>query len=219
MFRKIRQLILDILFPIECLGCGQADVWLCENCLKKIPLNRDDDWRKLDLEPSFLDGFFVAAEWESKTLQEVIHKFKYNFAQELAPALSELLIKKMADISAAREELKNCVIVPVPLHKKRFAWRGFNQAEILASGLAQHFDLRMDNNLVRRVKYTKPQVKLSADERAKNIKEAFNVVKQIPKNILLVDDVITTGSTMNEIAKVLKQNGAEKVYGMAVARG
>jgi len=255
MLTKIHKLILDILFPIECLGCKKDDVWLCNECLEKLPVN-NSDLQHIDLKPSYLDGFFVASEWENKLLQDVIHKFKYNFAQELAEPLSKLLIKRIHELI---HELKDFVIVPVPLHKKRYIWRGFNQAELLAHELAHELGMKIDNKIVSRIKNTSAQVKLSGKDRRKNIQEAFGcrdapvgrlshgmrlsppfqggvartptersgvgvrdgVVNKslIGEVYLLIDDVITTGATMNECAKVLKNSNAEKVYGMALARG
>ncbi|MCG2686563.1 ComF family protein, partial [Candidatus Parcubacteria bacterium] len=167
------------------------------------------------------DGFFVSADWEDKVLQDAIHKFKYNFARELAEPLSKLMIKKITELNTELiHELKNFVILPVPLHQRRLAWRGFNQAELLAQAVAQEFGLQINNNLLIRKKYTSPQVKLKSKDRNKNIQGAFEIKSNlIFKNILLIDDVITTGATMNEIARILKNNGAKKVFGLAIARG
>lgn len=220
-FAKIRKIILDILFPIECLGCGKSDVWLCNECFQKLPLNKNY-FEPLDFLPSYLDGFFIASDWENKILQDVIHKFKYNFVQELSEPLSDLLIKKMELIFEIYDELRNFILIPVPLHKRRLLWRGFNQAEILAQPVAEKFQMELDNNLLKRVKNTSPQVKLKSEQRAKNIQGAFGLNCRkvaMPRSYLLIDDVITTGATMNEIAKVLKENGAKRVWALALARG
>jgi len=113
------------------------------------------------------------------------------------------------------------LIMPVPLHKKRLRWRGFNQSELLAKGIKKYFnlDLRLDELI--RTKHKKPQTKLSGRKRKENVKGCFFWKGDWldGKNIILVDDVITTGSTLNECAKVLKENGAGEVWGLVVARG
>ena len=117
-------------------------------------------------------------------------------------------------------ELREVTLLPIPLHKKRKAWRGFNQAELLAEILAENFNVDLRGDLLKRIKNTKPQVGLKSLKRAENISGAFQVMGEARgQTFLLLDDVITTGSTMNECAHVLKQAGADKVYGLAVARG
>ena len=220
----MRKFILDILFPIECLGCGKEGVWLCEECFKGLPLTKGY-LAPIDFSPSFIDGFCIASDWENPLLQNMIHKFKYNFIQELAGPLSKLLIKKLTVVLEVYPELKDFILMPVPLHRRRRAWRGFNQAELLALQLAKKFDLKLDSDLLKRVKNTSPQTKLRSKDRTKNIKGAFGLKRKgslnagIFTNVLLLDDVITTGATMNECARILKSNGIKKVYGLALARG
>lgn len=113
------------------------------------------------------------------------------------------------------------LVVPIPLHVKRKKWRGFNQAEIIAEDLAQKFKVRLGNQLVRN-RETKTQVGLSKDERKKNINGAFSLISTVgikSKNILLVDDVYTTGATMSEACKVLKKAGANEVWALCAALG
>jgi len=111
--------------------------------------------------------------------------------------------------------------MPVPLSKKRLKWRGFNQAEIIANILADNFKLEIDAKNLKRIKNTKPQAKLNERERRNNLADCFSWLgdKLNGRNIILVDDVATTGSTLNECAKVLKQAGASEVWGLVVANG
>jgi len=219
MFKKIKEFILDIFFPIECLGCGLSNVWMCENCFQGLPLNKSF-FETTDFFPSYLDGFFIASDWESKLLQKAIHSYKYNFIKELANFLARLMIIKFNYLLTIYPELKQAIILPVPLHKKRKSWRGFNQAELLAKVLANNFAMQMETDVLKRIKNIKPQVNLKSFEREKNISGAFGVTGIVKsKMFLLIDDVMTTGSTMNECARVLKSVGAEKIYGLAVARG
>ena len=120
--------------------------------------------------------------------------------------------------------LKESLIVPVPLHIKRKRWRGFNQAEVLASRLAEGFNLVMRAYILNRIKDTQAQTKLKRKQRLKNIKNAFKVNnewqdKLKSTKILLVDDVATSGRTLNECARALKESGAKEVWGIVLARG
>ena len=220
--KKFYKLLLDILFPIECIGCKKEEVWICKECLEKIEINKKG-LQKPDVFPSELDGFFVASSRKDKILEEMIEKFKYRFSQELSEPLSKLLIKKVEWIFENSLLNENLLIIAVPLHKKRYNWRGFNQAELLCKKVCKKIDLEFDNNLVKRIKNTKSQAKQkNKKEREENIKDAFEIMKNVNisvKNVLLIDDVITTGATMSEIAKVLKKNGVLKVYGLVLSRG
>jgi len=222
--QKIYTTFLNILYPIECLDCKKSDVWICEKCLQKIKLNKKGI-SKIDLLPSYLDGFLIASNWENKILQDVIHKFKYNFAQELSESLSQLIFAKLKTINADNAiPFSNFIIIPIPLHKKRYIWRGFNQSELLAEKISEKLNIPHKTKIISRIKNTKAQAKLGAEHRNKNMKDAFiisqkNTFDLNKAKILLIDDVITTGSTMNETARILKNAGASLVIGLAIARG
>ncbi len=219
MLEKIRQIILEIFFPVTCLDCGQDGEWLCEQCFNNLKLD-NNFLETVDFKPSFLDGFFVAANWQDKILQKVIHSYKYNFSQELSLILARLLLIKTKHLLKIYPEIQNFILMPVPLHKKRLTWRGFNQAELLAEILAKELCMILDIFSLKRIKNTRPQVGLNGLRRAENINKAFATYGDVSdKEIILVDDVLTTGATMNECAKVLKQAGVKRVYGLCVARG
>jgi ComF family protein len=113
------------------------------------------------------------------------------------------------------------VAIPVPLHKKRLRQRGFNQSLLLAHGVSERFMIPLNYDNLIRSRYTRPQVELSGIERAENVRGAFNLLRPAEiceKKILLIDDVFTTGATMNECAKVLKDAGASTVTVLTLAR-
>jgi len=113
------------------------------------------------------------------------------------------------------------MVMPVPLHRKRLKHRGFNQALLLAQGVAMHFGCMLSFDNLLRTRQTRPQVELSGEERALNVKGAFSLLHpQEVKNrgILLIDDVFTTGATMNECARMLKLAGARSVVAFTLAR-
>ena len=117
-------------------------------------------------------------------------------------------------------ERKITLIVPVPLHSRRKRKRGFNQAEIVAKVLSKNTGIAMDAGAVKRIKATSPQKELGDKGRKRNIRGAFAVQKNVKgENIVLIDDIYTTGSTLDEAARVLKKAGAEKVYFLTVSIG
>lgn len=211
--------ILDMLFPIYCLGCNQSGDFLCPNCLKKIPLNHQIVYPK----KSPLFGLLVASFYKQPILKEAIHKYKYDFVQSLAKPLACLMIKKLNGCHWFKKNYT--LIIPIPLYKKRLRWRGFNQAELLASQISQSLNIPLMNNLLIRTKYNLPQVKIkNTEQRKTNIKNAFqiNLENQINlknKTIILIDDVLTTGATLEECARVLQKAGAKEIWGLVLARG
>lgn len=243
--KKWRDFVLDLIFPIECLGCGREGVWLCAPCFQKLKFRRFQyclhckkenhfgefckDCRKL----YYFDGCLIAGSYDqNKFLANMIKSFKYKFIKDLGLELGIFLTLFLGDLKSRASMFgwgvkRNPVfgswdflVISVPLHKRRLRWRGFNQAEVLASAAFGENISNYMGKLVR-VKYTKPQVKLSEAERQNNIKDCFvwEGEKLNGRNIILIDDVVTTGATINEAARVLKENGAGKVWGLVAAKG
>jgi ComF family protein len=157
----------------------------------------------------------------------MIHEFKYNGIVELSEMLAELMVERLKSKLPAG----GIVVVPVPLHKKRQGLRGFNQSELLARYVSKRLNLPGGTALAR-TRNTDPQVGKSGMYRKTNLKGAFEVLDPelvSNKTVLLIDDVATTGSTLNECAKILKSSGlpaealakagAKAVWGVVVARG
>lgn len=231
-FRKTRNYVLDLLFPVFCLSCGKEGFWLCSSCLKKINFCRRQICpvcKKADKEgkvcppcqsKSSLSQLIVAADYQNELIQKIIHLLKYNFAYEIRSAFHDILDKFFGI-----KPLKlpgDGLVIPIPLHKKRFRFRGFNQAQIIGEELAGIFNFKIIIDNLRRIKYTQPQVELKAQARKINIISAFaleNPLEISGKSVILIDDVYTTGSTMNEAAKVLKKAGAKEIIGFVIARG
>lgn len=231
ILKQIYRFFLDIFFPKRCLGCNKAETFLCAECAKKIELtltptcpncgkisefNRYCASCKRELKPR-LKGLLVASSFETGPTKEVIHHLKYAGFVELADVLGELICQK---IQASGLKLKDFVIVPVPLHKKKLAERGFNQSELIARYVAKRLGIPGGDALIR-TKYTETQTKLSKEERIKNVSNAFKCddVEFIKnKYVFLIDDVTTTGSTLNACADVLNASGAKEVWGVVVAR-
>lgn len=223
--------IIDLIFPITCLSCGQDGVYLCDKCLAKLPrlpnqlcivCQKPAPYGKTHPEcrsKNTVDGSISALPYKDPQIRKLIEVFKYSFVSDLAPILSGLMHESIKAQGLA-DYFSDFKIVPIPLHQRRFNWRGFNQAELLAHEIAKPLNVKIENNLVIRSKFTKPQVKLTVEERKKNIDNAFELIGDpANKKILLVDDVITSGSTANEIAKLLKRFHAAEIWIISAAHG
>jgi len=151
-------------------------------------------------------------------IRDLIHSFKYNRKTHLRNPLALMTLEGMSVFLVNQNPH---LIIPVPLHRSRLRQRGFNQAVLLGRAISHQLSLPMSPNTLARTRPTEPQIDLSAAQRQVNVKGAFTVSKpdQVAgKRILLLDDVMTTGSTMNECAKELKKAGADVVIAATIAR-
>ena len=221
--------IKDYIFPVFCLGCKKEGEWLCDKCFEKIDLSgifdcpvchKNTEFGVCCLPcggESFLDKHLAVTKYEEDGLVgSVIQTLKYSWAEDVLSAIDKI-ISKFVDENRDLFMNIDCV-VPVPLHQKRYVERGFNQAELIAKILADKINKPLKNILTRQ-RHTSQQAKLGREERLENLKDAFVIKKVVRGNILLVDDVFTTGSTIQECAKVLKNSGVDKVVGFSLARG
>lgn len=210
---------LNWLFPEHCVGCHKTGDPLCSACTSLIPAPRD-------LEES---GFLAALPYEHPWVKKLIWRLKYyrgrHLAERLAEIISEKLLEELADISSFATGDDKWLVVPVPVGSTRRRTRGFNQAEALAKNLArQNSDfLEFKNGLVVKIRDTLPQAKiLNRKKRLENVRGSFSVkapARIRGRRVIIVDDVITTGATVGEIKKILKDAGARVVLGIAVAHG
>lgn len=151
-------------------------------------------------------------------LKEIIHQFKYRPHPSLAKPLAGLLFSVY---QSNLEELSADLVLPVPMHKSREKERGFNQAHELAKHFSRHAHIPLQSKILFRVKATRVQAGLSRRERRLNLVGSFQVSGRIgikDKKVMLIDDVFTTGATVNECAKLLKRNGAQRVSVLTLAR-
>ena len=241
--RQILEFASGMIFPIRCLECSRFSGfykrdYICRKCLNGIAINRKLKCIGCEVETgcgktcsgckniNSVDQFFVLLDYKNQLAIKIIKCFKYRFVREIVNPLS-VLIKKYL-IMLAREKkcslaVKNPVIVPVPLHPRRLNWRGFNQSELIAQSLADILQCQVEPNILRRIRESRPQAEIKdKEERLKKPLDAFEVASPAPvKNraIVLVDDVATTGATLNECARILKENGAAEIIGFVVAKG
>lgn len=228
--------VLDFLFPRKCLGCGKVGGYFCSNCLNFVLL-KDERICPMCDRGSFgglthpgcqrafgLDGLTSIFAYKG-VVEKAIKKLKYRFITDLASDLIELFLSFCGEDKAFSDFCcqKDAVLMPIPLHPTRKRWRGFNQAELLGRMIAENFKINFLPDLLLRVKNTKPQVELDKDERQSNIRGAFALNKNSKFTIhnskfIIFDDVWTSGATLREAAKVLKRNGAQKVWSLTLAR-
>lgn len=205
----------DLLFPTYCVSCKAEGAWLCQACFPKNTIAENCTFEAVKDE-SYLDGLTAFFSYGENPASELLKMLKYNYITEVLVELRQLVVS----VSGC-PKLEDFVIMAVPLHPRRERERGFNQASYIANLFSEKLELTTGQYLFRKM-YTKQQAKLSGEERRKNLNEAF-IFKgnnnSIPKKVLLVDDVFTTGSTMQECAKVLKNAGVKTVWGMVLAKG
>lgn len=236
MISHLKSLILDILFPIECLSCGAPNTYVCEDCFDSIPLLERDfcmvcnrssylgRTHKSCAKYCYIDGVVTATHWRHPLVKNMIHTCKYSDIPDLMIPLSRILRKRISAhpyLGYAAHD-NGWTAIPVPLHKKRERRRGFNQAHLLSKLVFSDIDTK---RVLMRIYPTPPQAKKK--KRAKRLSniagsisfEQINCETTLSKKIILVDDVFTTGATLNECAKVLKTAGVKEVWGAAVAHG
>lgn len=163
-----------------------------------------------------------SADYSDPVVSKAIHLFKYRFAQDLHKPLGQLAVKALRQTEMPIPDL----IIPIALHSRRLRWRGFNQSSLLTDIISKNLiplsEIPIDEKVLIRKRYTKPQMEIKQRVlREKNISGAFmiqnaDLIKN--QNVLLVDDVATTGSTIFECAKILKASGAKDVFAIVVAR-
>lgn len=224
--------MLDWFFPKKCLGCQKPGKYLCFSCQKKIYQLRAQICpvcQRTSLEGKthfgcqrrtlFLNGLISLYSYQFP-LNKLLKQFKYYQVRELENLISDLGLKalkdrKILDFWRKRE----FVFLPLPLFPARKLWRGFNQSEIILKKICQKLDLNFDPEILIRKKWTKDQAKLNPKQRRENIKQAFEVKKDVKnKNLVVFDDIWTTGGTIKEAAKTLKQGQANQIWGLTLCR-
>jgi len=228
--------LLDIFFPKKCVGCGKFGDYICFSCFTKLSTsvaprclicgkNSFDGMTHPTCVGKYtIDGYFAGLNYKG-IVKKLLYQFKYKpYLTDLHTTLTDLLHDALIQDELFHNLLKTQpIVVPIPLSKIKLRKRGYNQSKLLAKSLGKRLGLSVQDLLIR-TKETKPQYGLKREEKIVNMKDAFGVNEKIKnKNeklgtILLVDDVLTTGSTLLEAAKILKRSGCKKVYGVVLAQ-
>ncbi|MCC7357600.1 ComF family protein [Candidatus Uhrbacteria bacterium] len=206
---------LDVLFPPFCVSCGKFGKWWCSTCQDSVEVPRAHD-------VIGLDGFVALGMYHDPTLRAVVHGLKYQNGICLLPYLEFFVEKRLQEVVLPWMEHANIAIQHLPTDKYRERERGFDQAELIAKTISPFLHekgvlldalIRCDS---RRAQVTLEDPAL----RQVNVQDVYRLrLRQLPDAIVLVDDVTTTGASMNEAARVLREGGVSKVYGFALAIG
>lgn len=238
---KVLTAVLDLIYPRYCLVCNISlnntdRRALCSDCTTKVTfINQDTSCPRCGLDlgpyvqtdtlcrechahpPKFAKAIAVAC--YDGVIREAIHKFKYAKERVLLDELSGLLIARWQGVTQLLPQMD--MIMPAPLYRGKLKERGFNQSQLLAERLSQSTGIRLETDNLIKTRPTPDQAGLDSVNRKKNLIDAFAVTnpKNIDgKNILLIDDVLTTGATASEISRTLKKAGAKGVYVLVLAR-
>lgn len=223
--------LIDIVYPKRCLQCKQKEAYICSSCISKLKfvnficpvcerVSVDGMVHAKCRKPWSLDGLISL--WPYKgVVRKSILALKYKFAREVAKELASCIQKEL---------VKRCAFLPrtslltiIPLHSRRKNWRGFNQMDEVGSILAVSMRWSYFPETLIRKKLHKPQTELKRGERRKNIRGVFGLgpsflSESLDRNVILFDDVWTTGSTLKEATIVLKRGGVKKIWGLTIAR-
>ncbi len=219
MLQKGRKNLLDLIFPKTCAGCQKEGSWLCLSCQEALTITP----HQALLHPqSRLARLLYAFDYRHPCARHLISLYKYHFVRDLSQTLAVFLSNILIP-SLPPDPQTQCVLVPIPLHPKRLRWRGFNQATLLSTHLQQELGIPSQDDLLIRSRATEPQVHLRRKKRQQNVVNAFWARKDPGirnKTIILVDDVCTTGATLEEAAKAIqKVNKPKEIWGLVVAKG
>jgi ComF family protein len=223
----LKRVALDLLFPRSCIGCGREGEYICDTCRQNLPLITPPlypvcghpqsegsvcrDCREI---PMQIDGIRSPFIFDG-VIRQAIHELKYRNLRGLAPLMAGMLYDYLVV-----NPLPADVLVPVPLHRNRQRDRGYNQSALLAVELGRRCGLPVATNSLIRHRYALPQARSAGlIERQKNVAGAFTCPDKWfkDKRVLLIDDVSTSGATLNACAGALKAAGATQVWGLVMA--
>lgn len=191
--------LIDLIFPRNCLECGKSGQYICKKCLSEVPKSKNK-----------------SSLWTYRgVIRKAILKLKYNFAFDIADELAKLSINEIRV-----RKIDDSLIVPIPLHESRENWRGFNQANLLGKLISTGLGWEYEEDLLTRPLASEQQARLTRTERLRNIsgKFAFNLKSNVDKNtkLILFDDVLTTGATLKEAEKTLRQSGFKNISWLTI---
>ncbi len=214
--------LLDIIFPARCISCGKNGKDFCIECISDAPA----------AERETAKWIFPLYDYRHPPIKKALWLLKYSRKKRLAKTFAEILYEKiMEELSelSVMENFRDAVLIPVPLSAKRYRERGYNQAELICGELVKinHLrhgvDMKLENNILIKPRETEHQARIrDRKERLKNIVGSFAIKNESEnkiknKNIILIDDITTTGATLAEARKILKQAGARKIIAFTVA--
>lgn len=211
---------MSLLFPNEriCYVCKEKsnyiNNYLCSECESRIIYI----YKEVDIDSQFVDRCIYCV-FYNRFMKELVHGFKFNNKSYLYKLLAEIMVGTI-EFKELIDDID--MIMYVPIHRRKEAIRGYNQSELLAGYISKKLDLSLSSNNLIKYKWTKEQNQLKRQERQMNLKDSFkikNPEEVINKNVLLIDDILTTGSTFDECGRTLKNSGAKRIVGLALTSG
>ncbi len=234
-------LLKEILAPKKCYSCKKEWYFLCQNCQKKLKnfssicylckkksnnflIHKEcfSKYFKKENISFYLDQIIIFSHYKNFVIKKMIEDFKFYHKKDIWEDFSIILSKKFLENFENNFPKNNFLITYPPMNFLKFLKRGYNPSKILAEKISKNLDIKLEKNIIKKIKNTKEQKNLSRQKRLSNLKNSFkinkNKVDKIKnKNIILVDDIISTWATLNEIAKILKKNQAKKIIWLVIA--
>lgn len=240
---ELTSLFLNAIFPRTCVGCQiylphDQETFLCSTCAGLIPRVHDFSCAFCKAPVSKgqtcpfcrkdhgLDSLVVIADYKHRLVETMLKQLKYRFLKALSNDMAQIMFEYIKEKKKVilSQPLSEYVLTAVPLHRLRYNWRGFNQSEEIARALSGLLKIEFRSGILEKTKHLKPQADIPDRlERIRNIESAFSNGDQISavtnKHVLLIDDVCTTGATLDACACIIKKAGASHVTGLVFARG
>ena len=232
---KIKEILTGVLFPPHCPLCDElipVGETACAACRKKVQYIKEPSCKKCGKplenprqeyctdcgrkKHQFDQGKAVFV--YQGQIRQSMYRFKYGNKREYAEFYANAAVEKYG---VWLNKIKAEVLIPIPMYSRKKRLRGYNQAEVFARALGRKTGILVDEHLVRRVRNTIPQKELNESQRRSNLKNAFQLTADIVKykRVVLVDDIYTTGSTIDEVSKVLKESGVKNIYYICISIG
>ena len=234
-WEKGRDLLLDLMCPRHCPICdGIVKIhsgYICEKCIgkaiylkeptclicgKELKEDREEYCEDCKKHRHYFIQNFGCFEYAS--VAESIYRYKYKGRQEYADYYAQEIVEQLGEVIMT---IKPDALIPVPIHKSKMRTRGFNQAELIEKAIGKQMYIPVLTNYVVRVRKTTPQKELSRIERQNNLKRAFKIAQNDVKlnTIIVIDDIYTTGSTIDMVSQTCMDSGVKRVYGICLAIG
>lgn len=229
---KLINFFKDLIAPKKCYSCSEEWHFLCEKCIDEIwyfesicPVCKQKS-RNFEVhfycmsDFVYYDKVIILTHYKNKTIKHLIHDAKFYHRKDILEDLSLYLWNKF--ILNLDENLDDFIFIPTPMYFWKKLSRSYNQSEILVKALSKKLSINYDLNILKKIKSTTQQSHLSKIERLENLKWAFlinknKIKKYKDKTFVIVDDVVSTWTTLNELSKILKNNWVKKVYALCIA--
>ncbi len=232
---RLKERLLNLIYPRRCPMCdlilGKDETYICSTCANQVEFVRDaycmkcgkpvlkeqEYCRDCMVRPHRFDSGRVLFVYEG-ALKKSIYRFKYAGRKEYAQAYAYFAQRELGEFI---RRIAPDALIPVPLHRRRFRKRGYNQAELFAVALGKRMGVPVERKLVQRTRNTLPQKELDPSARQNNLKKAFKLCRNDVKlnTIIIIDDIYTTGSTMDAVAEQFRRVGVQKIYFLAISGG